>query len=293
METSMNPPVWRHYDQAALEREYDNRAKVSVSELQDYRARWSAESEKARSTCRLAADVPYGPSELERLDVYGHVSDQPKPIHVYIHGGYWHFGDKHDSAYVALPFEHDAITVVLNYGLAPATPIGEQVEQCRAAIAWIWHHASRYGGDPARIYVTGHSAGGHLAAMLGTTDWSGVDERFPRDMIKGLVLLSGLYDLAPVALLDVNRTLGLSAGDVSVLSPARLACRDVAKVVVAVGDLEGPEYIEQSRLLANAWAAQVPLELSIQERADHFSIRSGWCEPHNEVVTLQRALMGL
>lgn len=289
----MNPAVWRHYDQAALEGEYDNRAKVSVSELHNYRARWSAESEKARSTCRLAADVPYGPSELERLDVYGHVSDQSKPIHVYIHGGYWHFGDKYDSAYVALPFEHEAITVVLNYGLAPATRIGEQVEQCKAAIAWVWNHASRYGGDRDRIYVTGHSAGGHLAAMLGTTDWQDVDEQFPRDMIKGLVLLSGLYELTPVSLLGINQTLGLSDDDVSMLSPARLTCTGVPKVVVAVGEREGHEYIEQSRLLARHWAAQVPLELSIQQRADHFSIRSGWCEPHNEVVNLQRALMGL
>lgn len=279
----MSAPVWRHYDRAGLEREYDNRAKVSAAALQSYRARWSEESALARSRCHLASDVPYGPSELERLDIYGHVSAHAKPVHVYIHGGYWHFGDKKDSGYVALPFENEAITFVLNYGLAPATRIGEQVAQCRAAIAWIRGNARAYGGDPGRIHVTGHSAGGHLAAMLAAGG----------EGLKGVVLLSGIYDLAPIALLELNDILGLSPEDVPALSPSKLACASVPRVVVAVGDLEGPEYIEQSRLLANAWSGQVPLDFSIRKDTDHFSIRSGWNEEGNDIVALQRSLMGL
>jgi arylformamidase len=291
----MTTAIYRHHDRASLEREYDNRAKVSAAALQRYRERWSAGSQEARETRQVRLDVAYGPSPLETLDIFGDPSASPRPVHVYIHGGYWHFGDKTDCAYVALALDQDAATtVVLNYGLAPQVPLDGQVSHCRAALRWVWNNIDDLGGDRSRLYLTGHSAGAHLAAMMLATDWRTVDATMPAQIVRGASLLSGIYDLEPVRLVSVNDQLRLSEDDARRLSPIHLPCQGDPALLVAVGELEGDEYIRQSRTLADAWRGAHPgIEFSIVPKGDHFSIRSGWEEGSNWFASvLRRAIDG-
>src|SRR5438445_156719 len=151
--------VFRDYDRAALDREYDNRAKVK--DAPEWLERYARESAKARAELSCRLDVAYGPSAGETLDVFPAPGSGPAPVHVFIHGGYWHRLDKADGSFVArglLPA--GAAVVVINYALIPTVQMAELVSQCRASIAWVHRHAASFGGDPRRTFVSGHSAGG-------------------------------------------------------------------------------------------------------------------------------------
>ena len=186
-----------------------------------------------------------------------------------------------------------AVTVVLNYGLVPSVDLDEQVRQCRAAIAWVHRHAAQWDGDPARVSVSGHSAGGHLAAMLLTTDWSvfGV----PGDVVKAVCAISGIYDLEPIRLCYLNEALAFTPDVVRRTSPARLAPRAPAPLLLALGAAEGPEYHRQTTELAAAWRAhEVPIELMDLEDHDHFSIVGELQSPFSALAqAIQRGWTGL
>ena len=144
--------VFRDYDRAALDREYDNRAKVK--DAPEWLERYARESAKARAEISGRLDVAYGPSPGETLDVFPAPGSAPAPVHVFIHGGYWHRLDKADFSYVArglLPA--GATVVVINYALIPTVQMAELVSQCRASIAWVHRHAASFGGDPRRIFA--------------------------------------------------------------------------------------------------------------------------------------------
>ena len=184
----MAATVFRHYDRAALDAEYNNRAKVK--DAMDWIARYGAESARARAELPIRFDVPYGAHHAERLDVFPAAGAAPAPIHVFVHGGYWHRLDKADFSFVVRGLRPaGAVTVVVNYGLIPAIDMDTLVRQCRTAVAWVHAHAAEIGGDPARIFVSGHSAGGHLTAMLLATDWTTLGR--PADVLKGGVAIRG------------------------------------------------------------------------------------------------------
>ena len=151
----MGTTVFREYDQAALDREYDNRAKVADSA--DYIARYPRESAAARRDLDCRLDLRYGPSPGETLDVFPATGPRPAPIQVFIHGGYWRALDKADFSFVVRAFRPaGAAVVVINYGLIPTVDMDELVRQCRASIAWVYRNAGSFGGDPARIFISGH-----------------------------------------------------------------------------------------------------------------------------------------
>ncbi|MGD9924782.1 MAG: alpha/beta hydrolase [Pseudorhodoplanes sp.] len=290
----MSAAIFRHFDQAALNREYDNRAKVANTGLNLYRAYWKQNSEVARATLNCSLDLPYGKSSDETLNVFrvgrrGGVT----PVQIYIHGGYWHFGDKSECSYVALGFSGLGMTtVVINYGLAPAVPLVRQIEQCERAIRWVSENIADFGGDPESIFLTGHSAGAHLAAMA-------VAER-PRDsgvqpaasLVRGVCAISGIYDLEPIALTTVNEPLRLTAQDVAELSPARLKGPVKTPVMVGVGALEGEEFTRQTDLLASQWSQNSSdVTRKIYAGDDHFSIRTGLADPKSEICRDIEALV--
>ena len=156
----MSDVIFRQYDRAALDRQYDNAGKVDAEMLKAHRARWVEQSVRAREAIPCVLDVPYGTAAGERLDIFGPRGADLAPVQVYIHGGYWISNDKKDCSYVALGFVGAGfLTVVINYDLIPSVAMAEQVRQCRAALAWVHAHIREYGGDPEQIYVTGHSAG--------------------------------------------------------------------------------------------------------------------------------------
>ena len=169
-------------------------------EWQDFFKKWTAWSEelRARRPCRLNVPVGEGPDEV--IDIFPAV-ELGAPVHVFIHGGYWQAMSKDEFSYVADGVvDQSAAVVVVNYALAPAVDIDEIVRQCRAALAWVWRHAKEFAATPERIYVSGHSSGGHLTAMLLSTDWPAFAANLPSDLVKGGCAISGLYDLEAMRL---------------------------------------------------------------------------------------------
>jgi arylformamidase len=266
----MADAVFRHYDQKALDAEYNNR--VKVKDALEWIARYGGESARARAELPMRFDVPYGAHHGERLDVFPAARPGPSPVHVFIHGGYWHRMDKADFSFVARGLRPaGAVTVVLGYGLVPAVDLDELVRQCRAGIAWVHRHAAQWGGDPGRITVSGHSAGGHLAAMLLATDWAALG--VPRDVVKAACAISGLYDLEPIRLCYLNGVLALTPEAVRRNSPVHLVPSAAAPLVLALGAAEGPEYHRQTEDLAAAWRPHgTPIEVLDLDGHDHFSI---------------------
>ena len=216
----MAAPVFRDYDQKALDAEYNNR--VKVKNAMDWMARAGGESARARAELPLRFDVPYGDHHAERLDIFPATRPGPAPVHVFIHGGYWQRMDKADFSFVARGLgPAGAATVVINYGLVPSIDLDTLVRQCRAAVAWVHRHAAEWGGDPGRISISGHSAGGHLVAMLLATDWPALGA--PADVVKAGCAISGLYDLEPIRLCYLNQVLALTPEVAQRNSPVLLA----------------------------------------------------------------------
>src|SRR2546428_12545878 len=139
--------VFRQYDRKALDAEYDNRAKVK--DAMDWIARYGAASARARAELPMQFDVPYGTHHAERVDVFAAVGPEPAPVHVFIHGGYWHRLDKADFSFVARAFR-EAATVVVNYGLVPSVDLDELVRQGGRPGGWGGAHPPGVWGGPAR-----------------------------------------------------------------------------------------------------------------------------------------------
>ena len=285
----MSAVIFRQYDRAALDREYDNALKIPADTLKAHRARGAEQSARARETIPCVLDVPYGRAAGERLDIFGVRKTGLAPVQIYIHGGYWISNDKKDCSYVALGFTGAGFAnVVINYDLIPAVTMAEQVRQCRAAVAWVHAHIREYGGDPDQIYVTGHSAGGHLAVSLLT------DPNIVPGRLKGVTSLSGVYDLEPVRLSFVNDKLGLAEREVIALSPVRLQPRDTSpRLLLTMGAREGDEYIRQHNDLAAAWRPAMPgLIAPIIPDTDHFSMRAALDDPNSDICRLIWKTMG-
>ena len=267
----MAQPVFLGYDREALDREYDNRKKVIDSPAWLTRFEEASAAARAGMPCRL--DVAYGTHPGERLDIFPAEGSTPAPIHVFIHGGYWHRLDKNDFSYVARAFAPAGVaTVVINYALMPTVTMTELVRQCRASIAWIYAHAASFGGDPGRITVSGHSCGGHLVAMLLATDWAAV-AGVPADVVKAGAGISGLYDLEPIRLCYLNDVLALTRDDARTNSPIYLTPKRTAPLLLPLGANEGPEYHRQSGEMAAAWRRHGGrADVMSLEGHDHFSI---------------------
>jgi arylformamidase len=281
----MSEPIFLDYDRAALDAQYNNRLKVP--HFHGYIERWQRESAAARSRLDSRIDVAFGASPAERLDVFAAAGAPagragtvaPTPVLVFIHGGYWMMLDKSDADYVAAGFvPHGIATVVINYALMPSVSMDELVAQVRRAVAWALRNAASFGGDPARVAVCGHSAGGHLTAMVAATDWDdpasyGATDVPPTRPIAGYAL-SGLHDLEPIRLCYLNDTLGLTPLDVARNSPMRLAPPRDGFWMLAVGADEGAEYLRQSFGLAQAWGSEGRRQVVAQvlKQTDHFMI---------------------
>ena len=197
--------IFLEYDQAGLDAQYNNRLRWPDYKVHFANWRtWSTET-CAKLPCHL--DLAFGPAPMEKLDLFP--SETPgAPLYVFIHGGYWYSLDKADYSYVAEGFRpHGIATAVNNFGLAPDTGMDEIVRQNRAALAWLWRNARTYGADPDRIYVCGHSAGGHLAVMLLATDWPAFGAGLPKDLVKGACSIGGLFDMEAIRLSFLNKTL--------------------------------------------------------------------------------------
>ena len=247
----MGKPVYRGYDQKSLDLEYDMR--LRCPHFAETFAGLEMESARVveRFECRL--DVPFGESALERLDFWP--GGGGAPILLFIHGGYWRAFDKSVFRFVAERFvEAGACVVLNNYDLCPHVTMDVITEQNRQALAWIWNHAAEIGGDPDRIHVTGHSAGGHLTAMLLATEWTRYG--LPPSPIRGACALSGLFDLEPLRRSYLNADLRMDEETARRNSPIHNIGDSAPELIVAVGGGESDEFRRQSRSFADAWKAR-------------------------------------
>jgi arylformamidase len=227
----------------------------SVPDFQQYVEFYEKRSREARGRLDCRLDVLYGPTLAERLDVFPSMR-AGAPVLIFIHGGYWYrFSSKEFSFVARGPISAGVATVVTDYALCPKVTLEEIVRQSRAAVAWVYKNAEGFGGDRARIYVSGHSAGGHLTAMLALTDWEG-DYGLPADVIKGVFPISGLFDLRPFPYTYLQPKLQLTWGEVLRCSPILHIPKSAPSLLVAYGEEETREIHRQSEDFLAAWKAK-------------------------------------
>ncbi len=197
---------WRSFDAVTLENAYN--PQKSVRNFSQYQVHRNARSVECRKSMESHLDVAYGPGALHRLDVFP--AGDRKPVILFFHGGYWRTQDKANFAFLAGTFVPRGITtVIVNYDLCPAVSLDQVVESARSAIVWVYRNIGDYGGDPARIIVSGNSAGAHLCSMFLATAWA--ERGLPADVIRGAVMFSGIYDPEPARWIPVNEEIGLTA----------------------------------------------------------------------------------
>jgi acetyl esterase/lipase len=244
-----------------LGRQYSPRLQTDMKTL--FR-QWSRDGEAFRAR-HGGLDLAYGPGRFETLDLYRPTGAPRVPVFVFIHGGYWQASDKAHHAQFAQGLLDASYAVAMpNYGLAPDTPLETSIVQCMAALKYLLKEAGPLGLDASRVHISGHSAGGHLTAMLlCATD---------APPIASALLLSGLYDLAPLGRLPIGRLLGLDdTARAKRLSPIAQPRPRGARLTLAVGEDESDTFKAQSAALARRWQAPAP---SIC-RGHHFSMLEG------------------
>jgi len=279
-------PVYKQFDQAALNSQYNLR--MHVPDFAVYLDKWDSLSRQTEKELESVKDISYGSLPREKLDIYPSLIPASKTL-VFIHGGYWQRFGKKDFQFIAKAFrDHNVTTVLIEYPLAPEASMDQMVDSCHRAIDWIYHHITDYHGDPAQLYLAGHSAGAHLSAMLMTTDWKPFN--LTNDLIKGACLISGLFNLMPIRLSDINDVLHLDTEEALRNSPVQYAPATHAPVSMVVGGDETPEFLDQSRELYNCWKEHIPIELLEPEGINHYSIVETILDPES---TLHRAIVRL
>ena len=283
-------PIYRQYDRAELNAQYNNRARVPDHE--QHGARWSRESAAARREVRCQLELGYGPTPPERVDVF-HADSPNAPALMWIHGGYWMSRDKSDFSFMARPLVAAGVTVVMvNYALAPHVTVTEIVRQNRDAGNWLWRNASKLGVDRGRLFVGGHSAGGHLTAMLLTTDWRKFDRQLPLHLFRGGIALSGVYDLEPIRLCYLNETLHMDESEVKLISPLFNLPESAPPLLAVVGGAESEEFLRQNEAIATAWSSRGWSSQSIIcPDKDHFTVLGQIVEPGNPLISAMLALV--
>jgi arylformamidase len=277
--------------QEELDAQYNLRE--SVPDFPGYARFYVEQSQKTREQLECRLDVPFGPTLDEHLDIFP-AAGQEAPVLVFIHGGYWHTFSSKEFSFVARgPVSAGVTTVVTNYALCPKVTIEEIVRQSRAAVAWLYQNAANFGADRTRIYVSGHSAGGHLTAMLALTDWEG-DYGLPTDVVKGGCAISGLFDLAPFPYTYLQPKLQLTWGEVLRNSPILHIPDEAPPLLVTYGDEETPELRRQSDDFLAAWKERgLQGEHLPQPGKDHFSAIDGFLDAGSPLCTAILRQMGI
>jgi arylformamidase len=270
--------LYRGMDRAQLDAAYNNTA--AVPERDAIVADWAARSARVRRERPGHLDLAYGDSPRERLDFFTAAGPRA-PTLVFIHGGYWQMNDKEGTTFLAegvLP--HGINFALVEYTLAPVARLDRIVAEVRRAVQWLAEHLGDYGADPSRLYVAGHSAGGHLTASTITLP-----------AVRGALTISGIYDLEPIRLNYLNEKLGLDMEEAERNSPLLHIPAMAGELVVAYGTRELPELCRQSIDYAQAWVEHgLPGHLLPVDGANHFTILETLADPHG---ALTQALLGM
>lgn len=266
-----------------IELAYNNRANVPEHEDIQAARDIDAAAYRAASACEL--DISYGPDARNLYDFFP-ASDAPAageaPLAVYIHGGYWMRGDRRNQSHFARGLNGRGIALAMpSYRLCPAVSVMDVVGDLRALMAALW---VRFG---QKIFVVGHSAGGHLTSAMVATDWAALDGNLPRDLISGAFAVSGVYDLTPLVGLEVAEPIQLTADVAEAASTITWPLpRTDVPMAAAVGLSETPVFIDQTRRMCEAWTAKgLNVELIEVADANHFTVVEPLSDPDSAMTS--------
>jgi arylformamidase len=288
----MNDTVPRKYTAQQLEAQYNARAAVAGYEKIFEKWRTRSAAYRRRSHCEV--DVPYAPGGRSTLDLF-FPRRSNAPVLVFIHGGYWRAMDKSDFSYAAEGLANGgALVAIVNYGRCPVVSIPDIIHQIRDACEWLWRNCSDYGGNPDAIHVSGHSAGGHLTAMMITTEWPSRHPDLPLDLVKSGVAVSGLFELEPLRHIPLNDDLKLDAVTARINSPVLLKPVTAAPLSIVVGGGESDEFRRQSHLFYSTWRdLDARVEYLELPGMNHFTVIDQMHRPDHPLTETLLRHMGL
>jgi len=283
MSSSQPITIYKHFDQDSLDLQYNNRA--AVGDFRDYVDQWTKESIDFTLGSRCHLNVPYGTHPRETLDIYlpdDHVG--LARVMIFFHGGYWQAMNKSVFSFIAKSFtEQGFVTVMPNYPLSPEVSVKEIVKSCRKSIAWLSFNADRYGGNPRLLHLAGHSAGGHLVAMMLSSAWKDYGSDVQKS-IYSACSLSGLFELEPIRLSYLNEKLKINKDEIEEISPFYHRPTTPIPFLAAVGEEESEEYHVQTQEFANRWHEHgAKAEAMIVPKTNHFSILDAFCDQESEL----------
>jgi arylformamidase len=263
------------------EAEYNNRARVP--EHEEIFARWTRDAELYRADTlkrgKAELGVPYGDTPRQSLDLFLPETGEGAPLTLFIHGGWWRSLDPSMFSQMARGLNaHGVMVAVTGYDLCPNVTIADIVEEMRRACAFLWQRFGR------RIFVCGHSAGGHLAAALVATDWPALYPKAPADLVPAGYAISGVFDLAPLVSISPNQDLRLDAEAARKLSPAFWPLAPGRVFDAVVGGLESSEFKRQSQLIVRAWQNAAQTRYEEIGGTNHFTVIDALAEPQSAMV---------
>jgi arylformamidase len=287
------PLVWMDMDQTELNAAYDQ-AFYAPLRAQIARRR-AANSDAVRKRIGVPTRVSYGPSEVEKLDIFK--AKSPKaPIFVFIHGGAWLGGKAKNNADSAELFHNAGSNFIVLDFIAIKEAGGDlrvMAEQVRRAIAWTYKNAESFGGDADRFYIGGHSSGGHLCGVALVTDWQ-KEFALPADFIKGGLCMSGMYDMKPVRLSKRSTYINFNDDMEQAMSSQRHLDLLRAPLIVSYGTEETPEFQRQNRdFVAAVTAAGKPAKIIEAVGYNHFEMGESLGNPYGPNGRAALALMKL
>ncbi len=273
------PLVWMKLDQHELDEAYDQ--SVYAFNQRFVQERRNERNELMAKVLGKPDRVAYGPGEKEKLDIYK--TRRPNaPVMIFLHGGQWRGGTSAQGAYHAEPFaKAGGHFINVEFDNLPQTNsnLNPMVDQCRRAVAWIYRNAKSFGGDPSALYLSGFSSGGHLGGCVVITEWE--KQGLPRDILKGAVLASGMYDLKPVRLSKRSTFVTIDDATEQALSAMRHLDKVHTPLVLTIGLLETPEFQRQSRDFAAALTkAGKPVQLIAASGHNHFEMGESLSNPY-------------
>jgi len=273
--------LYNGMDAQTLETEYNLRARRGP-DFDELVQRWLDRSAAHRDASGARLDLAYGAGERDKLDLFS-AGNSDGPVLIFIHGGYWQRGDKSMYSFISEGFIRHGISVaVLNYNLTPSVRMGQIPPQIRKAVMWLYHNAADLGFSPHKLFVSGHSAGGHLTALMMATDWPSADSRLPPDLIKAGIPISGLYELEPLVHTSINEGPCMDIAEAHAESPCYIPPVTNAPQLVVVGGAETSEFLRQSDDYADQYrTAERKMERYDVPGADHFDELERLAEDHS------------
>jgi len=272
---------WKNLSKKELENNYNPRK--AVADFSKYILEYKTLGQKSRKELPCILDVSYGDTPLQKLDIFGKKNLNNANVHIFIHGGYWRALDKSDHSQLAIPFvNNDLLYFSINHELCPHVTLSEIVQQIISAIIWVYKNCKKYGGNPNKITISGHSAGAHLCSMAINTEWSKFN--VPNDIIKGTVLISGIYEPEIVLNLSVNEEINLSKKEALKNTPSSLNINN-PHILTCVGRSETKGWIDQTKIYTKKIINNYDnVDFSILENENHFSLMISLADSKNQFV---------